>query len=139
MANKCICGRAFKDGDQIHLPTIQYLVCESKDSTEVMGSAWWYYHYQGHKFRVCFDTDPKVSSEDNYRKLPPEASVADIEQARDEIANAVWSHYKDIPLAKRAPQYLPVERTTTKDGYIYQLVGVHGHCIVKSSNKLEEE
>lgn len=139
MANKGICGRAFKDGDQLHLPTIQYIICRGEDGTEVMGIEWWYYYYQGRKFTVCLDTDPQISSEDNYRKLPPEASVADIKRAQDEIANAIWRYYKDIPLTKRAPQYLPVERVITEDGYIYRLVGAYGHSIVKSSKKLEEE
>lgn len=129
-------GRAHKDGEHMNAPGIKYLVTKTDKHIEVIGWASWRYHYQGHEFNVRLDSDPRIPLADSYRQLPLGATKADIKQAQDEIANAIWRHYHGtLP----APQYLPVERLEVEDGYIYELDGAQGASWFKSSNKLEME
>ena len=129
-------GRAYKDGEHMNMPGIKYLVTNTDKHIEVMGWASWRYHYQGHEFNVRIDSDPRIPLADSYRQLPLDATKADIEQAQEDIANAIWRHYHGtLP----APQYLPVERLEVEDGYIYELDGAQGASWFKASNKLEME
>lgn len=129
-------GRAYKDGEHMNMPGVKHLVTKTDKHIEVMGWASWRYHYQGHEFNVRLDSDPRIPLADSYRQLPLDATKADIKQAQEEIANAIWRHYHGtLP----APQYLPVERLEVEDGYIYELDGAQGASWFKSSNKLEME
>lgn len=131
-----VCGRAYKDGEHMNMPGVKHLVTKTDKRIEVMGWASWRYHYQGHEFNVRLDSDPRIPLADSYRQLPLDATKADIKQAQEDIANAIWRHYHGtLP----APQYLPVRRLEIEDGYIYELDGAQGASWFKSSNKLEME